>query len=391
MIRRKGMSRTTTYAVIGVVVVILILVVAGFSLGWFKGSGNTATGTCPANQTLNGAGASLVTPIIDSWEFNYEHSSGNSIVYTASGAGAGVTALSGRTVDFAATDEPLNTTVTAALSSPVLTLPIVGGSVAIIYNLPGLTQPLNLSGEVVSNIYLGHISSWNDAAIQAINPGVNLPADPISTVHRLDSAGTTYVLTDYLSQANPNWKNQPGPGTGLQISWPSTPTPAKAISGNSKLAAYVNTTKYSIGYVDLADAHAATGVGIAAMLNPSGKYIVPTAANTESAIATISANTTFPTSAGNWNSVDFTNAAGAKDYPLSTLAYGFVYQAMDKGYAPTLAKSQALRQWFSYMITTGQSEASGLYYAPLPHAILTVDQAGLQTLTYSGNAIPACT
>jgi phosphate transport system substrate-binding protein len=147
------MSRTSMYVIVAVVVVILIIVVAGFSLGWFKGASKTAVGTCPANQTVDGAGASLVTSIITSWAYSYGKTSGNSIVYTASGAGAGVTALTGRTTDFAATDEPLNSSATSGLPSPALTLPIVGGSVAIIYNLPGITTPINLSGSVLASIY----------------------------------------------------------------------------------------------------------------------------------------------------------------------------------------------------------------------------------------------
>jgi phosphate transport system substrate-binding protein len=385
------MSRPTLYAIVAVVLIVVIILVAGIPLGWYKGSTKAAVGTCPADQTISGAGASLVLPIVTSWAYTYGKTTANSVVYSGTGAGAGVTSFSARTIDFAATDEPLNTSVTAGLSSPALSLPIVGGSVAIIYNLPGFSHPLNLSGAVLANIYGGTIANWNDSQIAALNPGVTLPGSPISTVHRQDAAGTTYVLTDYLSQASTAWAQNSRGGTGLQIGWPTTPTPAKAISGNSKPAAYVNSTKDSIGYVDLADAKAVLGVGIAAMLNPAGKYVVPTAANTGSAIADISANTTFPNSTGNWGSVDMVNAKAPADYPLAALAYGFIYQALDKGYQPTLAKSQAIHQWFDWVLTTGQSSAAGLYYAPLPASIVAIDQTGLQTLTYSGSALPACT
>ncbi|HTT26443.1 MAG TPA: phosphate ABC transporter substrate-binding protein PstS [Thermoplasmata archaeon] len=383
------MNRTSVYAIVGIVLVVILLIGAAFALGWFRGPSKTGAGTCPANQQVSGTGASLVTSVLTTWANAYEKSSGNTIQYTASGAGAGVTALTGLTTDFAATDEPLNSSETAALPSPALTFPFVGGSVAVIFNVPGVSTPINLSGAVLADIYLGSIASWNDPAIAALNPGINLPSNGIATVHRLDSAGTTYVLTDYLAHASPTFQSQVG--IGLQVAWPNPTTPAKAISGNSKLAAYVGTTKYSIGYVDLADAHSASGVTIAALQNPAGRYIVPTAADTESAIATIAKNTTFPTSASSWGSVDFTNAAGPADYPLAALAYGFVYKAMDKGYQPTLQKSQAIRQWFTYMITTGQSSAAALYYAPLPGSVVAVDQAGLQTLTYGGNPLPACT
>ncbi|MCI4367120.1 MAG: phosphate ABC transporter substrate-binding protein PstS [Thermoplasmata archaeon] len=383
------MQSSTRYAIVGVVLVVLLLVGGGFALGWFKGPAKIAAGTCPSGQTIQGTGASLVTSVVSTWASDYARTSANTVIYTPSGAGAGITALTGPTTDFAATDEPLNHSQSAQLGSPALTLPIVGGSVAIIYDLPGISVALNLSGADLAGIYLGSITSWNDPAIASLNPGVSLPSNAIATVHRLDAAGTTYVLTDYLSAASPSFKS--AVGIGLQVSWPNLPTQAKAISGNSKLAEYIGTTQYSIGYVDLGDARAVSGIGIAAMLNPSQRYVVPTSTDTESAIATISRNTTFPTSAGDWNAVDFTNSPGPADYPMSTLAFGFIYQAMDHGYQPSLDKGQAIRQWFTYMITTGQASASALYYAPLPAVIVSVDEAGLQTLTYNGNSLPACT
>ncbi len=386
---RRSRSRGWAYAVVAVVVVIVLILGAGYGLGWFKKSTPATTvGACPSGQTISGAGASLVTAILTTWSYNYAGATGNTVNYDAAGAGAGATDFIDRAYDFAATDGPLNASQTAELPSTALTLPIVGGSVAIIYNVAGLSQPLNFNGNVLAGIYNGSIATWNNPAIAAINPGVTLPSSSIQTVHRLDAAGTTQVLTDYISRVNTPWKD--GPGVGLSISWPTTPTPAKAISGNSKLAAYVNSTANTIGYVDLADAHAVTHVGIGAVLNPAGQYLVPTSANTASAIDHISAATKFPTSAGDWSSVDMVDSTSSGDYPLAALAYGFIYQALDKGYAPTLAKSQAIHQWFTWILTNGQQNASALFYAPLPASLVSVDEAGLATLTYDGSPLPAC-
>ncbi len=374
---------------VGVIVVLVVATLAaGYPLGWYKGKSTTPVGACPDDQTIAGAGASLVQSIVTSWSYVYGKETGNTISYTANGAGAGATDFIDRTVDFAATDSPLNASDVSMLPYPALTLPIVGGSVAIIYNLPGVSGTLQLNANLLAGIYNGSIGTWNNSALVAANPGLSLPNAQIQTVHRLDVAGTTLALTQYISNVNSAWKN--GPGVGESISWPSTPFPSKAISGNSKLAGYVNTTADSIGYVDLSDAHLVTHVGIAGIENPAGKYVVPTAANTASAIDDISKNTTFPASSGNWQAITMVDSSAPADYPMTALSYGFVYAGMDHGYQPSLAKSQAIRQWFNWIFEDGQANASALYYAPLPSTLITIDEAGLSTLTYDGSALPAC-
>ena len=377
---------------IGIVVVIVAATVGvGFQQHWFGGS-SSGGGGC-SNQELQGNGAQFVLPLMTQWISSYAGQTGNRVNYPAAGSGAGITDLEETTVDFAVTDDPLSASEAAAMPGTVLTLPMTGSALAIIYNVPGVSGHLNLSGAVIADIYLGKITHWNDPAIAANNTGVPLPSDPIQTVHRSDAAGTTFVLTDLLSQDSATWNHTVG--KGISISWPTTPE-EEAIKGNSNLLSYVQTTSDTIGYSDLTDVLiSSTPVGYAAVQNPSGGWVVPTLANTASAISDLSNETTFPAASETsaWYQISMVNAPGAGDYPLATFAYIFVFQNASQGFAPTLVKTQVLLQWLGWILTVGQSQSSGpnLYYVPLPHALVLNDQAGIQTITYGGGSVPACT
>ena len=329
---------------------------------------------------------------MDQWEAAYNKATSNQVNYPGSGSGTGLTDFSEHPplLDFAVTDDPLDAAETAALPSAALTLPITSGAITIIYNLPGIAGHLNLTGAIVAEIYLGTITNWDNSAIQTINPGVSLPNATITTVHRSDSAGTTYVLTDFLSQDSPTWNTTVG--KGIAVSWPKAPTQT-AVKGNSAVLSTVETTADTIGYSDLTDVLLAkTPPQYAAVQNPKGNFIVPTLASTASAIADKTASTTFPSSSGNWYNVSMVNAQGTTDYPLATFIYMYVYQAADQGFQPSLTKAQVIVQWLDWLLTVGQtySNSTGLYYVALPPAVVAVDNAGIQTMTFNGKAIPAC-
>jgi phosphate transport system substrate-binding protein len=390
---RPPRSRGWVIAVVVVLILVAAGVVVGYQQHWFGGS-NTKSGTCSSGVTLLGNGAQFVLPLVNQWTSAFKAQTSNLVDYPAAGSGTGITQFSEHPplIDFAITDDPLSASEVSALPATALTLPITGGSLAIIYNLPGLNGHLNLTGTVLAGIYNGSIGKWNNSAIQAINPGVNLPPTTILTVHRSDPAGTTYVLTDFLSQDDAAWAS--GPGKGISISWPSAPSQL-GIKGNSALLLEVEGTADSIGYSDLTDVlTASTAVQYAALQNPKGNYVVPTLASTASAIADKSATTTFPASNGNWFNVSMVNAQGAGDYPLATFAYLFVYQNLSVGYEPTLTKSQVLVQWLDWLLSTGQTYANDtsldLYYVPLPAALVTLDQTGVQSMSFNGAAIPSC-
>jgi phosphate transport system substrate-binding protein len=395
-VRRSG--HAGLYGVVGAVVIVVILVGVGYGTHWYglAPAKSTAPGACPIGITLQGDGAQIAAPLMSAWTGAYFSHSGNEVNYPASGSGTGLSHFTAASIDFGVTDDPLTQAERTDMPTQPLTLPFIGGALTIIYNLPGLTGHLNLTGALLADIYNGTITNWNDTAIRAINPGVNLPSVTIFTVHRSDAAGTTYVLSDFLSQSSAYWAANVG--KGILISFPKAPAQT-AVKGNSLVISTVSSTPDSIGYSDLTDVLAsASPPQYAAIENPAAHYIVPTLANTLSAIVDkVQSMAKIPSSTGDWFNVSMVNANGSSDYPIATFLYMYVYQATDKGFSPTLEKSQVLVQWLDWTLSTtaqglaNESQPTQLYYAALPAAILAVDQAGIQTMTFNGAAIPACT
>jgi phosphate transport system substrate-binding protein len=381
--RRRG--RSGLYAVIGIVVVVVALVGAGLTTNWYGlASPSKSSAGCPTGITLQGAGANFVLALVSQWQASYKVATSNLVNYNPDGAGAGITSLSEATVDFAATDEPLNASEVASMPGTTLTLPVTGGAVSIIYNIPGFTRPLNLTGALIADIYLGTVSNWNDPLLLANNPG--LPNQPILTVHRFDPAGTTYVLTNVLSDDSSAWAS--GPGTSIAPNWPSTPNPQNAEKGNSALAKYVSSTPYTIGYVDLADA-VSRSLPSAGIQNPAGHYVIPTISNTQGAINNLSGQP-IPPATGDWSGVSWVNSPGSYDYPLAALTYFMVFQNPGIGFAPSLAKTQVLIQWLDWTMTSGQSYSGNLYYVNPPAKLLTQDKSALAGMNFNGATVPGC-
>ena len=389
---------------------IVILLVAGLAIAyeekWFPGqkSSSTVAGACSRGTTLQGNGAQFAAPLLEAWESNYG-STGNSVNYAAGGSGVGITDFSTTPpiIDFAVTDDPLTPAEVTAMPSAPLTIPIVGGALTIIYYLPGIGGHVNLTGTILAGIYNGTITTWNNPAIASINPGVPLPPNTIVPVTRADPAGTTYVLTDFLSQSSTWW--QTNVGKGIAVDFPHIAAES-SVKGNSLMISTVSKTDYAIGYSDLTDTLTTAGLQYAAIQNPAGNYIAPTIANTESAIVDkVNSLTSIPNSAdaGGWNNVSMVRANGTSDYPLATFVYLYVYQATDKGFPGpggepvAQVRAQILVQWLHYLLSASgqavadESQPAQLYYAPLPSSILSVDDSGIQTMTYNGAAIPACT
>jgi phosphate transport system substrate-binding protein len=392
VVKRRS-SRTALVSILVVAVLVAAGLTAAYEDHWLGNRGSN--GNCgPA--TLQGDGAQFVAPLVAAWAQAYDAQTGNQVNYPAAGSGTGLTHFSENPplLDFAITDNPLSSSERAAMPSQPLTIPVIGGALAIVYNVPGVAASvhLNLTGQVVAGIYLGLITHWNNTAITSLNPGVVLPNTTIQTVHRSGSAGTTYVLSDFLSQDNATWNSTVG--RGISISWPTNASQTAA-SSNSVLLSTVASLDDSIGYSDYTDVInlESSVVGYAAIENPSHQFVAPTLANTASAIADKTASLTkTPNATGNWYSISMVNANGSGDYPLATFAYLYVYQAADKGYSPSLVRAEILVQWVEWALTTGQTLASGpnLYYAALPATIIAIDQAGVATMTYNGAAVTSC-
>ena len=384
---RRRADRGRLYAAVGVVVVAAVLVGAGFTTSWFGLARSSPSAACPSGVTLSGAGASFLSALMDQWETSYNSATGNKINYNPSGAGAGITSFSAKEVDFAATDEPVSPSEESGFPGTTLTLPVTGGAVAMVYDLPGWSGTLELNASTIAGIYSGAITNWDSPSLSAGGGNAGLPDQTIIPVVRSDAAGTTYVLTNYLSDGNASWSTSVG--TSISPTWPSGVAAERTAKGNAGMATYVNETAYTLGYVDLADAISHSHLGLAGVENPKGAYIVPNVTNTQSAINDL-AGQAIPAATGDWSSVSWVDALGAGDFPLATLSYFLVLQDPGLGYEPSSANTTVLIQWLTWVVQDGQSYAKSLYYVEPPTSVLQQDLNALSTVNYNGATVPAC-
>jgi phosphate transport system substrate-binding protein len=313
-----------------------------------------------AAQDLTGAGATFPYPLYSKWFNEYAGKTGVKINYQSIGSGGGIRQLSEQTVDFGATDAPMSDAELAkAKGGPVLHIPTVLGAVVIIYNLPGLTQPLNLSGETIAAMFQGQITRWNDARIASQNPGATLPATDILVVHRSDGSGTSYVFTDYLAAVSPAWAARPG--KGKEVQWPV----GLGAKGNEGVAGQVKQTPGAIGYAELAYA-TQNKLSTAAVGNAAGEFVAPAIASVTAAAAGAAAKLPPDTD----YRVSIVNAPGKGVYPISSFTWIIVYQKQ-----PDAVKGKKLVDFLRWALADGQAMAAPLDYAPLPETM----RAGLAT------------
>lgn len=328
-------------------------------------------GSVQADVTLNGAGASFPKPMYD--KFIQEYTAGHGDVkinYSSVGSGAGIKQISEQTVDFGASDAPMtDKQLSAAKGGALYHIPTVLGAVVPIYNLPGVDKPVNFSGPVIAEIYLGKITSWDDAKIAALNEGVKLPAKPITVVHRSDGSGTTAIFTDYLSKVSPEWAA--GPGRGPTIKWIDNSLGAK---GNEQVAATVQKTEGAIGYVELIFA-ANNKIAFGNVQNAAGKFVT---ASLDGVSASAAGLKEIPADLR----MSITNADGDASYPISGLTWILVYENQTDP-----AKGQALVNFLWWATHGGQSLAGDMHYAPLPKALLPTVESKLSSIKADGKAI----
>jgi phosphate transport system substrate-binding protein len=314
----------------------------------------TAATSAGAGADLTGAGSTFAHPLYSKWAAAYDSSAHVKINYQPIGSGGGIKQLQEQTVDFGATDGPMSDTeLQSARGGPILHFPTAMGAVVISYNLPELKQPLNLTGAVVADLFLGKISKWNDPQIAKLNPGVTLPAKDVLVVHRSDGSGTTYVFTDYLSAVSPAWKS--GPGKGKDVKWPV----GLGGKGNEGVAGQIKQTPASVGYIELAYAKQ-NNLPFAAVQNSAGKFVLPSVESVTAAAATqmdhLPATSDYR--------VSIVNAPGAESYPISSFTWILAYVKMQDA-----TKAKEIADFLKWGLTTGQSYEPGLYYAPLPEAL----------------------
>src|SRR5437899_7525680 len=371
IVRRGGISRT-------VFVISLVVVAVAAGLGGYFTNAFLNPGTLTLQ--LSGSGSSLVYPLLSQWTSNYHGLHSNvQINYQSVGSGAGVTDFQNKVVDFAGTDAA---PVPSTNPNVTLTIPETIGAVTLAYNIPNVPTGLQLNENVTAEIFNGTITQWNDPAIMALNNGLNLPSNTITTVHRSDSSGTTFIFEGYLLKSS-FW-----PFIPQSKSWPSGVRGASlAGAQNNGVATDVLTTPNSIGYVEVAYA-LQNNMNVAYVQNQArSSYIKPTLANITAAVSSADVSS-LPTGLQDWSAVSLILQPGANSYPIVSFTYIIVSQPLNVRPLMTLDKAKALVDFIWYMLHEGQSAGASLNYATLPASIVTIDETSIKSITYNGQSLP---
>ncbi len=320
-----------------------------------------------AEQLITGAGATFPYPIYSKWFSAYNKINPSvQINYQSIGSGAGIRQITEGTVDFGASDGPMNQDQLKAFAEKrghaILHFPTVLGADVPTYNIPGVSAELNFTPEALAGIFLGKITKWNDPAIAKANPGVNLPDHTIVVVHRSDGSGTTYVWVDYLSKVSPEWQQKVGVGTS--VSWPV----GLGGKGNEGVSGLVKQTPYSIGYVELIYA-VQNKLSYGRVRNSSGEFIKAELPSVTAAAAGASEN--MPDDFR----VSITNAPGKTAYPISSFTWLLIPQKFDDA-----AKKQTMVDFLKWMLTDGQNMTEQLSYARLPKPVVEKELAAISKI-----------
>jgi phosphate transport system substrate-binding protein len=322
----------------------------------------SSTFTFADTVQINGAGATFPYPLYSKWFSEFQKSNPSiEINYQSIGSGGGIRQLLDHTIDFGASDAPMTNEQQAKSPTPIFHIPTVLGAVVVTYNVPEVTQAIQLSGDVLAGIYLGKITSWNDAQIAQLNPGVTLPGTPILPAYRSDGSGTTAVFSDYLSKVSPEWKQKVGQGASLQ--WPT----GLGGKGNEGVTGIIKQTPGSIGYVELAYA-TSNKLPSALLKNKAGAVVSPSPQS-----VTAAANHSLKSIPKDFR-VSITNADGKDSYPISSFTYILVDQTMPG------AKGEAFIKFLNWAVTEGQKFAEPLTYASLPKSLVAQVKAKISEI-----------
>jgi phosphate transport system substrate-binding protein len=327
---------------------------AGATTGFLSTAAASAAG-----GTLNGAGSTLVAPLEAEWASAFASKTGNTVNYNPVGSGTGIAQISAGTVDFGASDAPLNPTQAAGCHN-CIQIPWALSATGVGYNVPGAGRKLHLTGPLLAAIYLGHITNWSDPAIARVNKGVHLPNLKITPVFRSDGSGDTYAFTNYLTHVSKEWASKVNLGTSV-----SFPTGASG-KGNSGVTAVLQGTPGAVAYIAVSYliAHQLPAVAIQ---NAAGKYEYPNLANIENAAASVK----HVPASGALSIVNPPKKAKIA-YPISTFTYVI---------APTTAPQlELLKLFVKFALGPGHSFGANLDFAPLPKAVVNYDKAAANRL-----------
>jgi phosphate transport system substrate-binding protein len=305
-----------------------------------------------AQTTLNGAGATFPDPVYSKWfsEYHKAHSEVQ-VNYQSIGSGGGIRQVLAGTVDFGASDGPMTDEQLGQAKVKILHVPTVLGAVVPAYNIPGVTGEVKFTPEALAGIFLGKITTWNDKALTAANPGVNFPNQAIVVIHRSDGSGTSYIFTDYLSKVSADWKN--GPGKGTSVKWPV----GLGGKGNEGVAGMIRQMEGSIGYVELIYA-LQNKITYGSMKNPAGEFVKASLESVTTAAASVKS---MPADFR----VSITNAPGKGAYPISSFTWLLI---PTKSQDPN--KGKILTDLLNWCETDGQKLTADLSYAPLPDTVV---------------------
>jgi phosphate transport system substrate-binding protein len=335
-------------------------------------SSSAASGAGSTGTALTGAGATFPDPIYEQWFQDFQQVEPDAkINYQAIGSGGGIEQFTAQTVDFGASDAPLQDDEIAALPGDYIELPTVLGGVVIAYKVSGVDSGLKLDGETAAKIFQGQITSWNDQAIASLNPGVQLPNTPISVVHRSDESGTTFVFTSWLSAESAAWKS--AVGADKAVAWPT----GTGGDGNDGVAASLTQTDGSIGYLSY-DFAVTSNLGIADIQRDDGTFVTPSIES----ISKAGGDLTFPIKP----TTNILNSKSDGAYPIASTTYLLLYKDMSDQ-----AKAQTLFDFVNWALTTGQASVQQLNYSPLPDQVAQQALQALGQMTSNGQTLTATT
>lgn len=320
-------------------------------------------------QSLSGAGATFPLPFYNVIFEEYAAEVGDEVAYGGIGSGGGVRNLRDKIVDFAGSDAYLTEKEMSEMPE-VIHIPTCMGAVVLAYNLEGVDK-LNLSGELIADIFSGEVKMWNDPRLVAINPGVNLPAEAIIPVFRSDGSGTTFVFTDYLAKVSNRWAANYG--VGKSVNFPV----GQAAKGNPGVAGVISQTRNTIGYVGSEYAFAQK-IPHATLQNACGEWIEPTSES-------ISAAASGDIPADTRTSITHSDASGA--YPISTFTWMLIYK--EQNYSDrSIEQATATLELIEYILSEeAQSITSEVHYAPLPTKAIELSKENLKRVTFDGTPI----
>jgi phosphate transport system substrate-binding protein len=323
----------------------------------------SACGGGDSAAQINGAGATFPYPIYSKWFAEYSRLHPDvRINYQSQGSGAGIRQLTSRTVFFGASDQPMKDEQLASAPGAILHLPTVLGAVVPVYNIPDVSADLKFTGPLLADIVLGKVTKWNDPALAALNPGVQLPDMAITFVHRSDGSGTTFVWADYLSKVSEAFKTTVGADSSLK--WPV----GIGGKGNEGVAGMVSQTPGSLGYVELIYA-LQNNIAFGAVENRAGNFVKASietvTAAAEGAAADMPADFR----------VSITNAPGENAYPIASFTWILLYENPDDK-----AQARVMTEFMKWALTDGQAHARELGYAPLPPNVVDMELKALDRI-----------